>query len=226
MTSTERPEELAPPQVYEEVGENYRYFLGWRYKIPAGYLATMGGFGYAFTQSADEDWKTVLLLAAIQLALTFWIFDLRNRDLFNVCQIAGEKLERRAKLHGAYTALNTLRYLERPTLGRWGPVLTHGGVFDVLVSLTLGFLLSLLSWRSGASLEVRFLLSLGIGLAVIAGFWCLAYRVGKLTREAVRGLRAEEEQTGSAVSYTALGVPKIELQGTRSAQAKGPDTET
>jgi len=81
-------------RAYEEIGRNYRYFLGWRHKLVAGYFAIIAGLGIAYwtTQNDQETWP-LLCLAAIVLSVLFWMFDRRNMDLYRACLEAGQQLE-------------------------------------------------------------------------------------------------------------------------------------
>ena len=86
-------EKLESSILYQQVGENYRYFLGWRYKAPAGYLASLAALAYAYSQCPHDNWKTAVLIATVPPTLFFWIVDLRNRTLFVLLERAGRRSE-------------------------------------------------------------------------------------------------------------------------------------
>lgn len=188
---------LIDRDLYAEVGENYRYFLGWRYKIFAGYLTGLGALGYAFGQTPHEHLKTALVVAGIVLSFVFWVFDLRTRDLHTVSQHAGQRLEKRHSLDGPYSDLDRLRYLPRKTLGRLDAVLTHGGALEILTSVVIGCLCGSLLWRTPYWSAVgRFLLAGGTGIAITSLIWFAMFRISRLARDEIRVLRDRLDDPG------------------------------
>lgn len=136
--------------VYEETGRNYRYFLDWRNKIVAGYIATLGALALGYSGAKSIHQQIAILGSAILLSFVFWVFDYRNRDVYWICQHAGARLEIRARIPGSCSALDTLRF-DEATSGnsalkqtrsqkqvQWVlKKLTHGLAVSILVSHTI-----------------------------------------------------------------------------------------
>ena len=97
---------------YTETGINYRYFLGWRHKLLAGYLVAVAGlavgFSWSLTHIETKQNSWIILILGSFISLVFWRLDYRNRDLYHACQSAGAKMEMKNGLiegQGIYTAL-------------------------------------------------------------------------------------------------------------------------
>ena len=119
-------EKLTLKDVYQKIGINYRYFLNWRHRLLAGFLATIAvlglGFKWLFKEAPDLLW--ILFSAGFVLSLVFWILDYRNRDLYHACQKSGEACEKHLPDGvGIYMRLNTLKR-------NW---LTHSRAFEILI---------------------------------------------------------------------------------------------
>lgn len=133
--------------VYEETSRNYRYFLDWRNKIVAGYIATLGALALGYTGAKSVHQQIAILISTVLLSFVFWIFDYRNRDVYWTCQHVGARLEKRARIPGSYSTLNELRFHEvrrgncdskqtrTQKLVRWvHEKLTHGLALSLLVA--------------------------------------------------------------------------------------------
>lgn len=80
---------------YEEVGHNYRYFLGWRHACVAGDLVLLYGVASLYLAAWKEARGLAWLvpLAGSPIAFLFWWIDRRNRDLIHAVQRTGKQLE-------------------------------------------------------------------------------------------------------------------------------------
>ncbi len=116
---------------YEELGQNYRYFLGWRERLFAGYITVLAGLGLGFAMSGRTSFEIGLLVAAILVSVVFLILDQRTRDLFQQCQLVGRDLEKLSNTLGVYTALQSL---VRPV----GSLTTHSLAVKLLVGGVVG----------------------------------------------------------------------------------------
>ena len=89
------PSGVTIKDVYAEVGVNYRYFLTWRQRIFAGYLAVLGALGVAAGWLLKESPHSLWLLAGAGFLLTvvFGIIERRNRDLYRKCVECGAACE-------------------------------------------------------------------------------------------------------------------------------------
>lgn len=91
---------------YEEVGRNYRFFLGWRHAAFAGNVVVIYGVISlsitAFQRAPDYAWLVPLIGSPIGLLL--WMIDVRTRDLYHAAMRAGKTLE--GQVGGFYTELS------------------------------------------------------------------------------------------------------------------------
>lgn len=126
---------------YEEIGSNYRFFLGWRHAVFAGDLVILYGvlsLTYSiFKEEPRLAWIVPMLGSPIGLLLR--IIDVRTRSLFKAAITAGMKLE--DGKGGLFTELF-------PLMSKKGdPQLkpTHSLALDILLigSSVILFLLSL-----------------------------------------------------------------------------------
>jgi len=132
-------------RAYDEIGTNYRFFLTWRHRLLGGYLAVLAGAGIAFSWSHTNNPRLLRLIQFLICGITvvFWLFDLRNRDLYHACQEAGADCERDLPPEaGIYTRLVGARR-------KW---LTHSHAFDLLFSLVLSLVILTMVFPIGAPL--------------------------------------------------------------------------
>lgn len=78
---------------YEEVGANYRFFLGWRHATMAGYIGILFGAGKLALAEPSYLTKAFIFLIALFLGIFFWLFDYRTRQLYNAAVRSGKHLE-------------------------------------------------------------------------------------------------------------------------------------
>ena len=130
---------------YDEVGHNYRYFLGWRHACVAGDLVVLYGVTNLYFSARKEAPGLAWLvpLAASVIAFLFWWIDKRNRELIHAVQRVGKELE--GPSGGVYT--NYINELAVPkgksVFSRW----TLGGAANVLF---LGSSAAMLVWAVAA----------------------------------------------------------------------------
>ena len=90
---------------YEEIGTNYRFFLGWRHAAFAGHLVILYGIlsltFSVYGQSPAKAWLVPAFGSPIGILL--WIVDVRTRDLYHAAIRAGKSIE--GKRGGFYTQL-------------------------------------------------------------------------------------------------------------------------
>lgn len=92
---------------YEEIGTNYRFFLGWRHASFVGILVVFYGVISLTLESYGSDgtgkiaWIIPLLASPVGLLL--WGIDVRLRDLYHATIRAGKALE--GEGGGFYTEL-------------------------------------------------------------------------------------------------------------------------
>jgi len=153
-----RVEKVNIEKRYEEIGINYRFFLGWRQAIFAGLLAILYGVT-SFTLTVYKELPHIAFIipfVGLFLVLVFWGIEFRNRDLYHVATRSGKILE--GDEDGMYTKLvdreDDLTILEKIfspirelfTLGR----ITQSAAFDLLVlfSLVLFLFLGIYLYRA------------------------------------------------------------------------------
>ena len=91
---------------YEEIGTNYRFFLGWRHAAFAGDLVIIYGV-LSLTYSIYKDIPSLAwIIPALSspLGVLLWIIDVRTRELYHAAIRAGESLE--GKKGGFFTQLS------------------------------------------------------------------------------------------------------------------------
>ena len=94
-------------KIYEEIGNNYRFFLRWRHAAFAGNLIVLGAI-LSFSVSAFKDAKElmwIIPLLASPVGILLWIIDVRNRSLYHVANRAGKEIEDSEGLPGFYSKL-------------------------------------------------------------------------------------------------------------------------
>lgn len=91
---------------YEEIGINYRFFLGWRHAAFAGDLVIIYGvlsLTFSVFKGAPALAWTVPALG-FPVGILLWIIDVRTRDLYHAAIRAGKALE--GKKGGFFTQLS------------------------------------------------------------------------------------------------------------------------
>ena len=94
-------------KIYEEIGNNYRFFLRWRHAAFAGNIIVLGAI-LSFSVSAFKDAKElmwIIPLAASPVGFLLWIIDKRNRSLYHVANRAGKEIEESEEVSGFYSKL-------------------------------------------------------------------------------------------------------------------------
>ena len=82
-------------KIYEEIGNNYRFFLKWRHAAFAGQslvLFATGSVTISFIDKAKEiAW--IVPLAACPIGILLWMIDVRTRDVYHAALKAGALME-------------------------------------------------------------------------------------------------------------------------------------
>ena len=94
-------------KIYEEVGNNYRFFLRWRHAALAGNMIVLGAI-LSFSVSAFKDAKElmwIIPLLASPMGILLWIIDVRNRSLYHAANRAGKEIEDSEGVSGFYSKL-------------------------------------------------------------------------------------------------------------------------
>ena len=90
-------------KIYEEVGTNYRFFLGWRHATFAGYIVIIGA-AVSVSASTFKDVPSLAWLfplGAFPIGFLLWIIDIKTRKLYGALQRAGASME--GQTGGGYT---------------------------------------------------------------------------------------------------------------------------
>ena len=94
-------------KIYEEVGNNYRFFLRWRQAACAGNVIVLGAIlslsVSTFKEAKELMWIIPLLASPVGLLL--WIIDVRTRSLYHVANRAGQEIEDSEGVPGFYSKL-------------------------------------------------------------------------------------------------------------------------
>jgi hypothetical protein len=82
-------------KIYEELCNNYRYFLTWRHAAFAGHVLAIGGtIALCITAIKDDSNIAYLIpLFASPIGIILWLFDLKIRKIYRAIYAYGEKLE-------------------------------------------------------------------------------------------------------------------------------------
>lgn len=94
-------------KIYEEVGNNYRFFLRWRHAALAGNMVVLGAV-LSFSISAYKDAKElmwIIPLLASPMGLLLWVIDVRTRSLYHTANRAGKEIEDSESVSGFYSKL-------------------------------------------------------------------------------------------------------------------------
>lgn len=93
-------------KIYEELCNNYRYFLTWRHAAFAGHILAIGGtIALCITAIRDANNIAYLIpLFASPIGIILWLFDLKIRKIYRAIYSYGEKLE-----EGSEGYFNSLR---------------------------------------------------------------------------------------------------------------------
>ena len=94
-------------KIYEEVGNNYRFFLKWRHAALAGNMIVIGAI-LSFSITAFKDAKAMMWLIPLigsPVGLLLWIIDVRNRSLYHTANRAGKEIEENEGVPGFYSKL-------------------------------------------------------------------------------------------------------------------------
>ena len=114
---------------YEEVGSNYRFFLGWRHASLAGIFIIL----YGIASLTIEVYKQTAMLACFvpalcsPIGLIFWLVDRRTRNLYHAAITAGKKLE--GFEGGVYSELSKI--VQPPKSKSWGKI-TQSSALNIL----------------------------------------------------------------------------------------------
>ena len=91
---------LTIKDAYEEAGRNYRYYLGWRERLLAGYLALLAGLSVSlpwFLESAGRFGRAFVLVpfgTAGLVTLLICVLERRNRELYRTSQNVAARCEK------------------------------------------------------------------------------------------------------------------------------------
>jgi hypothetical protein len=84
-------------KLYEEVGTNYRFFLGWRHATLAGILVILYGVGSltlsTYNKSSTSSSAWIIPALSFPIGFVLWIIDFRTRQLYIAAINAGKHLE-------------------------------------------------------------------------------------------------------------------------------------
>lgn len=105
---------------YEEIGNNYRFYLSWRYGIFGGQLLLLWVVLKTLCNLCEKNVNPLIiglfLFGASVISLILWISDLRVRRIYRTLIYNGTRLEE----NGNY-AYSTLHGLRKRRLKKWNP---------------------------------------------------------------------------------------------------------
>ncbi len=160
---------LTVKDVYEKSAAAHQYFLNWRHRLFAGYVAVLAALGVAGSWAFEKNCTyafSLIPLASVVVTTVLWALDFRTRDLYRACQRAAADCEignhGPPNKNGVYSALSETRTL----------VLYHSLVFDLFFLLVILF-----SWSS--IVDLRWHGHALIAVAVSVVFSCVVVSMTK-----------------------------------------------
>jgi hypothetical protein len=112
--------------LYGEIGEDYRYHLGWRERLLAGFVTAVGLLAVAFHQTSGP-YRWALAIAGSVISLAIFFLEERCHEVLLDRRQVGVELEKTAGFQGLHSSALRLQKDAR--------VFTHT---DVLRTLYLG----------------------------------------------------------------------------------------
>jgi hypothetical protein len=143
MVAKPKDNTLTLKDIYFETGTTYRYFLNWRHALLAGYLVALYGLasGYIWViENGRLNLSWVVFLSGLILSACFWGLERRIRDLYQSCTNAGAEIERKLRIEGIYSRLDSPKLRDK--------LVTHSRILNWLFGLIIsgmfiGFICSL-----------------------------------------------------------------------------------
>jgi hypothetical protein len=120
----ERAGSIAVGLIYQEVGNNWRYFLEWRHRMLVRLFVLIAALALAIqwlTAQGSREWLFVVFLAIAYAANTVMRLDRRNAEVAAIAQAAGMEIEKQSAMgfgfysryppsfNTSYSYTNTLR---------------------------------------------------------------------------------------------------------------------
>lgn len=128
---------LSKQDLYQEIGNNYRFFLNWRHALFAGYLVILYTLANAYAWALERQLtpiEGIIIVGGVIITLTFWALERRIRALYRACTSKGKEIEGDSQLSGIYHKLDNQNNKENQN--------THSLVLDIFfgtITLLLGF---------------------------------------------------------------------------------------
>ena len=131
--------------IYNQIPDNYRYFLSWIRYLLAGYFAVVAALFYAaftlFDKGIPHDkWTFAITLSIGFTSLLFLLLDKRNRDLYHICQRVGSRIEKELfsdKDLDPYSKDNKGLFFTLDKSHKNSSKLTHSKLIDILCITTM-----------------------------------------------------------------------------------------
>ena len=114
---------------YEEIGANYRYFLGWRHASVAGYLVILYGI-VSLTIITYKEYPSLayfIPLVSCPIGIIFWLVDKRTCNIYHAAIRAGKSIE--GDNGGFYSELSE-NIVNKATKSSY--TITHAKAFKIL----------------------------------------------------------------------------------------------
>jgi hypothetical protein len=109
------PKRVSVDEVYRELGDNYRYHLGWRARLLGGFVAVSGALAFAYDKVVSSSFGWLLPLAGFVFSMAAFYLEERCHDILRHRAKVGEALERRAGHEGTYCSAETMGWGRRPS---------------------------------------------------------------------------------------------------------------
>ncbi len=163
-TSSSNADMVTIKDIYLQSVTMHQYFLTWRHRLFAGYIATIAAHAIAYSWVMDKDIeinKELIPASCVIISITLWLMDLRTRVLYHACHDVAQSCERESNLN---TSCRLYRKLRTTTSG----FLNHSPIMDMfflaVIKVSLSFQ-SMETWRPFVLIN-----SANIILIIIVGY--------------------------------------------------------
>ncbi len=226
---------IGDDKLYEEIHQNWLYYVSWREKIFAGYLTALAALAFAFSQNKSPAVLSLVFAFGFVVSVVFRILDFRTTELVNLCQSVGNSF---ASSKGFYSELNQTRFAEKKTASdekdnHFRIILNKLWISDANYGLAINVLVA---WVGSVSLvgcivewwryQNKFALGgLGLAVAVVCSLF-FKYLQGETHRAWLKEKNKYEEVTTASSSSNTEGEAQMTADRYAVVKVKGVEPET
>jgi hypothetical protein len=143
---------LEVQHIYEEIGNNYRYFLNWRYGIVAAMIA-ISYFGLSFYfELLDKhiSYSSYIPIGIIIIVSLLWLSEIKVRKLYRIAEAEGSKLEASGGFYKAHSIMKSSNSKVKNFF--YGLFLSHSAIVNYL---SIGIILLMIAlWVNKPEIKI------------------------------------------------------------------------